>query len=96
MLAEFSLTLLFLIIPLVGGGAYWLKIEWNRIQCANSTFSKARRELIQTGREVRIVQTCGGGSSRVSETVHLLPLEDLDHSKAALGIGELIREGSPL
>ena len=91
-LSEFMLTTLLVLLPLLGGGVWWFKLEWNRSKCAYETFFKARQQLIASRQWVDYRQTCG----TITEKIQLTPLEELDQNKGALDFQDAIQEASQL
>lgn len=83
-MTEALLVIGLLFIPITFGGFKWVKLQWDKTECAFNDFKKARIELIRTRQNVN------------HNGIVLVPLENLDRDKGALGLGDLKSTASQL
>jgi hypothetical protein len=91
-LIEFNVGVLLIILPLSLLLGTWFYVQEKKTQCAILTFQKARGQLLRTQKRSDVSLQCGP----VSERITLVPLEELDHDKGALGVDDLVEEVSQL
>jgi hypothetical protein len=92
MISEWSIVSLFVLMPLIYGGASWFTSELNKSKCAYQSFEGARRQMILTGSEVSFPVQIG----KMNESISLAPLEDLDQGMMGLNPSDLGGEVSRL
>ncbi|MBU6153868.1 MAG: hypothetical protein KGP28_06160 [Bdellovibrionales bacterium] len=92
-LIEHSIVLFTMVVPLSLGIVHWGGLEYQRTRCAHMAFLEARRQLIAENRPIRVDLHCG---KKISETVRLAPLRDLESPDPLFSIQGSIGRASSL
>jgi len=89
---EFLVGIAIVVLPLSLLLCSWFYTQQKKTECALQVFRQARIQLLRTKHSVDRRLTCGP----IQERIRLSSLEELDHDKGALGLGDLINQVSQL